>query len=672
MPDSVLYREMRIDLVKREDPAKPADKNLLRFSVSSETPVMRYGDAEILRHDAKSIRLDRLRSLGCALVNHDANQRAAAIVSADIVDKRLEVEVRFGSTEFAQDVKRDVDDGLLRGISVGYRVHSWEVDEDKRTYTATDWEPFEVTFTPIPADATVGIGRSSSDTWQSIRSLITTPAARSANPGAIMPDPIQPATPAPQPQAVPAVAPVTAPAVAPVNDESVRSAAMAEAREVALMARSVGLEPDSFIGVRKADAQDMIIRALAEKNKTPAPDAPAVSMTLDQTDKARTAFTAALALRAGINAAEFTAHREGNPMVGRGIRNMVKQYLRTVGIRAENWEDKDVALFACGKPEMMSDAAQRSANITTGSFPNFVFLNAITKIVGRGFEMGSAAARYKELVEEQRVPDFKQFTIGGLSTANLVKTAEGLPAPELDKTEGAYNSTAKMWTGSLSLSMQALISDDTNSFDRSLKQSGAAADKTIDKRVFQKLLMGTSTDENTSTWTNNTTSGGSLVYTTQDLMAAARGKLALVRAAFMNKVGLDGNPLSNPPLLLVVPITREMEALGIVGGSGPGLQAGVQQPTASMRVVASPWLEFSGLTGNSTTSYYVLAGPNQAVTGLVLTKITGFESLQVQPYDAGGVIGMNWKLWLPFEADLVNVTNRAGTVIIPGAHQGTT
>jgi hypothetical protein len=242
--------------------------------------------------------------------------------------------------------------------------------------------------------------------------------------------------------------------------------------------------------------------------------------------------------------------------------------------------------------------------------------------------------------------------------------------PELDKAEGVYNSNAAMWGGTLSLSLQALVSDDTASFERLLRMAGPIADKTIDRRVFQKLLMGTSAAEATSTWTNNTTSGGSLVYTTADLAAAARAKLGLVRAALINKVGKDGNPYGNAPRFLVVPVTREMEALGITGGSGPALQAGVAQQASSLEVVASPWLEASALTGYSTTSYYLIADPGE-VTALVLSKVRGFETVQVMPYDAGAVASFNWKLFLPFEADLV-YDLVAGTKYFPGAQQGTT
>lgn len=661
--ETQLYREMPLQLIKRDAAAgaPPVDENVLRFSASSETPVHRWGDIEILRHDDQSVMLDRLRSLGSALVNHDPNQRAARIDVAAVVNRRLEIEVRFGSTEFAQQIRQEVADGLLRGISIGYRVNVWEIDEATRTYTATNWEPFEVTFTPVPADASVGPGRSA-DAWGQLVRSITPTAARAASLEARVSDPINPAN---QPS-------VVVPPVTPTKDEGARAAVIAEQREIAAQAKSLGLDAGDFVGLSREASKDAMLVKLAERNVTAVPkQVPhATTIDYDQADKARDAFTGMLAQRSGVRSESLDKLKQGNPLLGRSMLDGFRRYAKLLGINTEEWSREDVAFYALGKRDQMSELAQRTANVGTGQFPSFVFLNAITKIVARGFEMGSSTARYRRIVSEQTVPDFKQFSVGSLSAGNLQKTAELAVFPELDKAEGVYNSAAAMWGGTLSLSLQALISDDTGSFDRLLRMAGPIADKTIDRRTFQKLLMGTSAAEATSTWTNNTTSGGSLVYTTADLAAAARAKLGLVRAALINKAGKDGNPYGNAPRFLVVPVTREVEALGIVGNSGPLLTAGVAQAAVSLEVVASPWLEASALAGYSTTSYYLLADPNE-VTALVLSKVRGFENIQVMPYDSGAVAGFNWKLFLPFETDLV-YDLVAGVKYFPGAQQGTT
>ena len=52
-------------------------------------------------------------------------------------------------------------DGGLKNVSVSYQVHAIEegaTDDD--AYTVSDWEPLEASIAPVPADSTVGVGRS--------------------------------------------------------------------------------------------------------------------------------------------------------------------------------------------------------------------------------------------------------------------------------------------------------------------------------------------------------------------------------------------------------------------------------------------------------------------------------------------------------------------------------
>jgi len=48
-------------------------------------------------------------------------------------------------------------------VSVGYRIHKTEVDEKTEVYTVRKWSPLEVSLVSIPADKTVGVGRSTSE-----------------------------------------------------------------------------------------------------------------------------------------------------------------------------------------------------------------------------------------------------------------------------------------------------------------------------------------------------------------------------------------------------------------------------------------------------------------------------------------------------------------------------
>lgn len=66
--------------------------------------------------------------------------------------------VRFSRNKFAQEVLQDVRDGILRGVSFGYSIDKMEEREDG--LVATNWSPYEVSLAVIPADPTVGVGRS--------------------------------------------------------------------------------------------------------------------------------------------------------------------------------------------------------------------------------------------------------------------------------------------------------------------------------------------------------------------------------------------------------------------------------------------------------------------------------------------------------------------------------
>jgi hypothetical protein len=225
-----------------------------------------------------------------------------------------------------------------------------------------------------------------------------------------------------------------------------------------------------------------------------------------------------------------------------------------------------------------------------------------------------------------------------------------------------------MWGGTLSMTLQAMISDDTGQFDRALRQAGPIAQKTIDRRLVQKFLRGIATTD-ASTWTSNTTSGCSPVWTTADTLAAARAKVGLANAALQNKVGLDGNPTGNMARFLLAGPTAGGYLAGLLNVA-PG-QSVMNAVTGQYELVISPWLEAAAITGYSSTTYYAVADPSLA-TGLILSKITGYDNVQVQEYDAGAVGARKYKMWIPFEADLFWSANSAGTSTIFAVQQATT
>jgi HK97 family phage major capsid protein len=196
---TVLQRTITIEQrAKRED-------DLVEIAISSEAPYERWFGIEILRHSADAIDMTRLGDgRHPLLLNHDTDNQIGVIQKAWIDDdKVLRGLVKFSRSALGQEIKQDVEDGIRSHVSVGYMID--EIEEIERaedgservvrtlsgeeftremraqhgddfyrsglaaargkgdtppTFVVTRWCPFEGSIVPVPADVTVGVGRS--------------------------------------------------------------------------------------------------------------------------------------------------------------------------------------------------------------------------------------------------------------------------------------------------------------------------------------------------------------------------------------------------------------------------------------------------------------------------------------------------------------------------------
>lgn len=148
------------------------DDNERRFelSFSSEEPYDRWYGTEILDHTEGCIQLERLNSIGVLLFNHNTNKVLGKVEKAWIENGKGKSIVVFDEDEESEIIRQKVDSGTLKTVSVGYTVDVWEeVKSGKKSsdgrftgpcYIAKKWTPLEVSIAPVPADPTVGVGRS--------------------------------------------------------------------------------------------------------------------------------------------------------------------------------------------------------------------------------------------------------------------------------------------------------------------------------------------------------------------------------------------------------------------------------------------------------------------------------------------------------------------------------
>ncbi len=157
-PVTVHRAAVDMDVRGRDDKKRTVD-----IAVSSELPVERSFGKEILVHEGNAIDMAFLAS-GRAplLLDHDMEKQIGVIESVELsADRKLRARVRFGRSALAEEVYQDVVDGIRANVSVGYRVNKMERSASgKDEYLVRSWSPLEVSVVSIPADPSVGVGRS--------------------------------------------------------------------------------------------------------------------------------------------------------------------------------------------------------------------------------------------------------------------------------------------------------------------------------------------------------------------------------------------------------------------------------------------------------------------------------------------------------------------------------
>lgn len=137
----------------------------IELAFSSEAPVERSWGIEILGHAENEMDRGWIGG-GTAplLLGHDPDIVVGVVESVTLGDDRkARAIVRFGRSARAEEVMRDVADGIRTNVSVGYELLDIREEPAKKgepqTYRAVRWRPLEVSLVSIPADMTVGVGR---------------------------------------------------------------------------------------------------------------------------------------------------------------------------------------------------------------------------------------------------------------------------------------------------------------------------------------------------------------------------------------------------------------------------------------------------------------------------------------------------------------------------------
>lgn len=161
-----------------ERTAVDVEKRTVQIALSSEEPVERWYGMEILDHSPGACDLSRMNDGAPMLWMHNWDEQVGVILSAQMdPDKKCRAIVQISRNALGEEKLRDITDGILRKVSVAYMFAEdafvQEIDpatgkqakdaDGRPLYRIMQWQPYEVSFVTVPADNTVGVGRTKED-----------------------------------------------------------------------------------------------------------------------------------------------------------------------------------------------------------------------------------------------------------------------------------------------------------------------------------------------------------------------------------------------------------------------------------------------------------------------------------------------------------------------------
>lgn len=586
------------------------DSRTVELSFSSETPYGRWFGDEILCHDEECINLERFNNgLGTVLFNHDRDAVVGHIEKVWLEDNRGKALVRFDTDEQSETIFQKVQSGTLQGVSVGYAINRYEVLEDEDTkstngrfngpaYVVTDWEPLEISIVSVPADPTVGVGRSAEEIHTSI-------------------DTQEDNTRMDQEKNLEVQEVKSAPVETGLTQADLQKAMEQERKrtsEITAMFRDFDVEgADEAIVLGKSveEAREMVMDQLRARNK-------GVSVTMGEaeSDKFRAAAQDAVLMAAGIPVAD--AAPGAQELRGYSMIEMARESLRRESGSTVNFGDN-------------MELARAAIN-STSTFPA-IMSNLANKSVMVGFN--EAETTYQIWAGKGSNRDFKEAARVALSEAGTLELVpEGGQFKQDSFGEASARTKVATYGKLFSLTRQAIINDDLGLFSKIATKYGSAAKRLVNKMVYAQLTGNVKMQDNVALFDSK---HGNVAATGEALSVKA---IAKAITAMRRQKGITGEATLNiTPKYLVVPPELEMTAYQIVNSTAAvdGVNSGVVNPYKGRFIVVAD----AELTDPD--AWYLVADATQHDT-IEVTYLNGVETPRLETRQGFDVDGIEYKV----------------------------
>ena len=142
-----------------------AEERTVDVVFTTEAPVKRFDIFEgkfyneVLKLSPENVRMERLRNGAPVLNTHSQDELSRVIgvvLSAEVRESTGFATLKLSDTPEDASIVRKIQDGIIRNVSIGYKIHRAEKitgeEGEIDTFNVVDFEPLEISFVPVPAD----------------------------------------------------------------------------------------------------------------------------------------------------------------------------------------------------------------------------------------------------------------------------------------------------------------------------------------------------------------------------------------------------------------------------------------------------------------------------------------------------------------------------------------
>lgn len=663
MPDELeeIFRkndmpELRFRGVVKPETANEKDRTIqVEYTTGARVFRPQYFDEdyyEELSTEKGAVRLGRMKSGAAPVLNShrswDLNDVLGTVIDADETHATL----RLSDRPELEGFWKDIVNGIIRNISVGYRVYKYEdvtPDDDKiRVLRAIDWEPIEVSFVPIGADGGAGTRSHNSDTNQCVVLGAATlnrneeKMAKDKKSGARVEDKnlktrgegdeIK------KEDVIEEEQPASGEEEAPLGEDSPKEEERAEtdaekARaaerkrgiEIRDIVRSLDLDEslaDDFI--KRGDTVDQVRAAVIAKMAKRDEDTPTNSRVRaggqDEVLTRREAIENAIMHRANPSGVELSdAGREY-----RGL-SLIEIAREVVGVRE------------CRGLSKMEIA--RRAFHSTSDFPE-ILANIANKSLRKAY--GDTKRSFTPFSRQITLPDFKEVKRVALSNASsMEQVVEGGEYKRGTFSEEAETIQLMTYGKIIGITRQAIINDDLDAFTRVPQKMAATAARLENRMVYDILTSNPTMGDGTALFHAD---HGNLA--TPALAIAGIGEIRKLMRLQTDPSGED--ILNYEPRYLIVPAALEVTAAQLKAQLTPNQTSQVNPLSNTFDIIVEGYLD-----GSSATHYYMAADPAEADT-IEYAYLEGEQGPYLESRDGFDRDGLEIKVRHDFAAKAVD------------------